>query len=68
MRSYAYVIENFMMLIPYVLLLSLLISNLSMLIGCSGFYFANIAFKFDIYFNDVPKLPISHTIFFQYVS
>lgn len=65
MRSYAYVIENFMMLIPYVLLLSLLIINLSMLIGCSGFYFTNIAFKFDIlYFYDVPN----HTIFFQYVS
>lgn len=38
-RSYAYVVENVMMLIPYGLLLSLLISNLSMLIGCGGFLF-----------------------------
>ena len=38
-RSHAYVVENVMMLIPYGLLLSLLISNLSMLAGCSGFLF-----------------------------
>lgn len=40
MRSHAYVIENVIMLIPYGFLLSLLISNHSMLVGCSGLLFS----------------------------
>lgn len=39
-RSHAYVIENIIMLIPYGFLLSLLISNHFMLVGCSGLLFS----------------------------